>query len=130
MTYKFGDRVTYENSMGNVRQVVIKDEEQKIKYINNIDTYKNILEIERPKYEVVKEKKELLNDNEREFLKDICKYYNNATEIEFFKGYLLMFETNDKTTIIMNLNYPENMKFKNVKKGKTYKLKELGLEEN
>ena len=56
MDIQVGDLVTYKNSMGNIRQVVIKDEDQKIKYLNNSDTYKNILKIERPKYEVVEEK--------------------------------------------------------------------------
>ena len=125
MDIRVGDLVTYKNSMGNIRQVVIKDEEQKIKYINNVNTYKNILKIERPKYEVVEEKKELLTEEEKEFLKYMCKYYP-INSIWFFDNYISL-RKNDIPQL--SPAYPENIKFTNVEKWREYTIKELGLEE-
>ena len=129
MDIQVGDLVTYKNSMGNIRQVVIKDEEQKIKYINNVDTYKNILKIERPKYEVVEEKKELLTEDEREFLKQCKKINNSINYIQRFedKTYLIN-EDNNKNVFILN-DIHKNL-FKKLENGYEYTLKELGLEEN
>ena len=126
MDIQVGDLVTYKNSMGNIRQVVIKDEDQKIKYLNNSYTYKNILKIERPKYEVVEEKKELLTEEEREFLKDVCKYYY-VTEIRLNN---IDIKIINDGYIVSCLDYPDNMKFENLERGKRYTLEELGLEEN
>ena len=47
---QIGDRVTYKNNMNDIRQVIIKDEEQKNKYCNNKTAFE-ILKIERPQYE-------------------------------------------------------------------------------
>ena len=92
---------------------------------NNVEY--EIIKIERPKYEEVKEKKELLTEEEKEFLKTICKFYDiktiyfNKVDIGFY----------DKNNFIVNAsNYTENMKFNKVEKNQYYTLKELGLEEN
>ena len=50
MNIQIGDRITYKNSMNDIRQVIIKDEEQKNKYCNNKTAFE-ILKIERPQYE-------------------------------------------------------------------------------
>ncbi len=135
MDIQVGDLVTYKNSMGNIRQVVIKDEEQKIKYINNVDTYKNILKIERPKYEVVEEKKELLTEEEREFLRQILKFgnYGSNTENGIIKyiikdGYYIELHYEDWAYNTIYID--KNLYFRNLERNKTYTLKELGLEEN
>ena len=86
--------------------------------------YAEILKIERPKYEVIKEKKELLTDEEEEFLKDICKYYN-ITGI-YFDGYAVRLYENCKTVFIFD--YSKNLEFKKVKTQYVYTLEELGLE--
>ena len=121
--YKFGDKVTYK-----IREIVYTEIINNLSFgarLKNDSTYE-ILKIERPKYEVVEEKKELLTEEEKEFLKDICKYYD-VTEIRL---------NNIEIKIINNghlvscFNYPYNMKFENLERGKTYKLEELGLEEN
>ena len=117
-----GDKITYKNSMGKIRQVIIKDEEQKIKYLNNTNAYSKILKIERTTYEVVEENKELFTDEEREFLKDICKYYN-IIEIEF--GSTSIYFVDVDQNVISNFDYPQNMNFENVEKNKFYTLKEL-----
>ena len=117
-----GDKITYKNSMGNIRQVIIKDEEQKIKYLNNTNAYSKILKIERTTYEVVEENKELFTDEEREFLKDICKYYN-IIEIEFGSTSIYFFDVDQN--VVNNFDYPQNMKIENVERNKFYTLKEL-----
>ncbi len=135
MNIQVGDLVTYINSIGNIRQVVIKDEEQKIKYVNNVDTYKNILKIERPKYEVVEEKKELLTEEEKADLKDIIE---NVNKYSCMKVNTISFrETNNDKLVINCFNNDYCMfemviyeKFKNLNKSERYTLKELGLEEN
>lgn len=50
-----GDRITYKNSMNDIRKVIIKDEEQKNKYCNNKTAFE-ILKIERPQYEEIYKK--------------------------------------------------------------------------
>ena len=88
---------------------------------NNI----KILKIERPKYEVVEKQEELLTDEEKQFLKDMCKYHN-ITSIEFDSDSIDFY---DSSRIVNCSDYPKNMKFANVVKNREYTLKELGLEE-
>ena len=128
MDIRVGDLVTYKNSIGNIRQVVIKDEEQKIKFINNVNTYKNILKIERPKYEVVEEKKELLTEEEKEFLRMIYKFRLDGIKIIEKQ----IDEDGERLKIKGNLdfiaNYIPTKEFKGLDFEKEYTLKELGLE--
>ena len=86
-----------------------------------------ILKIERPHYEVVEEKKELLTEEEKEFLKTICKYYDIRT-IYFNKVDIGFYNKNN--SVVNSSNYPENMEFNKVEKYKYYTLKELGLEKD
>lgn len=73
--------------------------------------------------EEIKEKK-LFTEDEEEFLKSMIKWYNIST-IEF-TGTEIFLRENGR--IVCNPDYPENMKFENIKKYKYYTLKELGLE--
>lgn len=102
-----GDRVTYRNKItGEIRQSI---------KLNSIEftTNEEILKIERPKYEVVEEKKELLTEEEREFLKDMCKYFD-VTEICFNDTYISIYDYEDN---LKNMpDYPESMSFTNIKK--------------
>ena len=94
--------------------------------INDLDSKTiEILKIERPKYEVVEEKKELLTEEEKEFLKYMCKYYP-INSIWFFDNYISL-RKNDIPQL--SPAYPENIKFTNVEKWREYTIKELGLEE-
>ncbi len=89
---------------------------------------KIILKIERPKYEVVEEKKELLTEEERKFLKDICKYYKDISQVSF-KVDINVIVLHDKNFYaICSIDYPDSMKFDNIKKDNDYTLEELGLE--
>lgn len=87
-----------------------------------------IIKIERPKYEVVEENKELLTEEEKEFLIDIIKYYSDVTEIEFGFTTSGIDIYNSQDNIVASMNYPYNLGFQMVLKNKSYTLKELGLE--
>ena len=79
MTYKFGDRVIYRVS-GETIETLVADNED----VNNIQENRlEILKIERPKYEIVEEKKELLTEQEKEFLKIYMQVFGfKITELE------------------------------------------------
>ena len=69
----------------------------------------------------------MLTDEEREFLKNITKYYNCISGIQFIKD-AIDFRNNYSFTICI-LDYPKKLKFKNTERYRAYTLKELGLEE-
>ena len=123
MDIQVGDRVTYLNKDTNQKIIEIVKQED----INRINRFGHqILKIERPKYEVVEEKKELLTEEEKEFLKDMCKYYD-VTEIRLNNiDIKIIYDEH----LVSCLDYPDNMKFENLERGKKYTLEELGLEEN
>ena len=77
----------------------------------------------------VEEKKELLTEEERKFLKDISKYYKNNIEIIFDEKEVNFYELDEIRRCFGCVDYPDNIEFKNVKNNKEYTLKELGLEE-
>lgn len=124
-----GNRVTYEWNEKIYQEIMVSN--------NDIDIFKEkckklgykILNVEACLWEKIdfeeeiKEKK-LFTEDEEEFLKSMIKWYNIST-IEF-SGTEVFFKENGM--IVCNLNYPENMKFENIKKYKNYILKELGLE--
>ncbi len=125
-----GDRITYKYNNGDdkIYKSIIQDDGDLEDYKERIERKSlEILKIERPKYEVVEENEELLTEEEKEFLKGMCKYYD-ITKIKFYDIDVRLF---DKDNRIKNCpDYPPNMKFQNVKKTNYYyNLKELGLEE-
>ena len=71
--------------------------------------------------------KELLTEEEKEFLKDMCKYYGCDVKIIWFTSDDVFISTKKK--IINIIKIPKNMEFKNVELLKEYTLKGLGLEE-
>ena len=85
MDIQVGDRITYRyiNSSDKKELIRVLTDELEIKtYIANTNKEKTegfaieILKIERPSYEVVEEKKELLTYEEREFLKSVIEISN------------------------------------------------------
>ncbi len=130
MDIQVGDRVTYIDKQG--KKCIITVLEDKGELCDCKDNpVSEILKIERPKYEVVEEKKELLTEKEREFLKDMCnmcKYYNNISLIYFTEEAVIRF-CNKVFYVIGALDYPNSLNFNNIEKGTYYTLKELGLEE-
>lgn len=119
-----GDRVTYRrNDDGITRNACITTQANNL--LLNPDEYE-ILKIERPKWEVVEEKKDLLTEEEREFLEFFTKHYK-VGKIRFCEKYIDIISTIN--TCVTCPDYPENMKFEGVERWKNYTLKELGLEE-
>ena len=100
--------------------------------INDLDSKTiEILKIERPKYEVVEEKKELLTEEEREFL----KYYMRYMYLQE-KDKLIGIRKKDSQIWLLvsescGYTYRYNSQaFKGLEKDRKYTLEELGLEEN
>ena len=124
MDIQVGDRVTYRNIYENEVYIRIVVDECEISKLNK--DCREILKIERPHYEVVEEKKELLTEEEKEFLKNVCKYYD-VTEIRLNNIDIKIINDGH---IVSCLDYPDNMKFENLERGKRYTLEELGLEES
>lgn len=85
-----------------------------------------ILKIERPQYETIEEKKELLTKEEKEFLKDMIRWYSDVSKIIFIGRDVDIYE---EEHIINCPEYPNSLEFKNVEERKEYTLSELGLEE-
>ena len=122
-----GDLVTFKNKEDGASFVDIMTRETIGNYYKQyFQNELEILKIERPKYEVVEEKKELLTEKEKEFLKNICKYYNIRTI--YFNKFDIGFY-NEHNYLVNALDYPKNMEFNKVKKEKYCTLEELGLEE-
>lgn len=134
MNIEVGDRVTYidlymeEKYMDLITTEIYKDSLKDRKERNQI----KFLKIERPNWEVVEEKKELLTDEEREYLKIVLKFlrleiksirknYNSYNETQ------IVFSTNEDSS---GLNYWHHLKekyFQNLKLNKNYTLKELRI---
>lgn len=118
-----GDRVTYIDKQG--KKCIITVLEDKGELSDNKDNpIKEIIKIERPKYEVIEETKELLTDEEKEFFKIYEKVMDfKITEIEKANNKLYVWD--------MGTNYEieiDESVFLNLENEKTYTLKELGLE--
>lgn len=118
-----GDRITY-NSGKSERQVIMTNEEQ----IENYRKSNLILKIERPKYEVIEENRELLTEEEKEFLKMYIKIIENLNN-----GKVKSINRNKMTLTLYletGLSYYIEVgpKFSNMKLNTTYTLEELGLE--
>ena len=123
-----GDRITYK-SLEKIFMELIK---------SSLDLKEISFEIENKDIEIIKierigaggwytvyEKKELLTDEEKEFLRDIIKYYDDTSKIEFSANIDLY---NNVGYIICALDYPKKLKFENIEENKWYTLNELGLE--
>lgn len=134
MDIQVGDRVTYKYLNTNKGEIFISTVED----IGEVQNYKQmssnkteissieILKIERPKYEVIEEKKELLTEEEKEYLKQYTKF-NDINYKELRINIFCIKFINGISSITCYIN-TEN-KFKNIKLGKIYKKDELGLEE-
>ena len=92
-----------------------------------------ILKIERPKYEVVEEKKELLTEEEKEFLKKALEFgnYGEATKngtIKFIekRGYFIYFYYDEWCSNSIYID--KNLYFRKLEEDKKYTLQELGLD--
>ena len=133
-----GDKITYKHKAMEVENTEIVYELGRISTLlfeikeGNME----ILKIERPKYEVVEENKELLIEEEKEFLKQVLRFIDiKILSINIYKQ-----EISNKKEIHFNQNedgsglgywyYIKNSYFNGLEINKVYTLKELGLEEN
>ena len=125
-----GDRVTFENLEGNVVIMLIKNNAEIPEILDTLKARK-ILKIERPHYEVIEEKKELLTEEERKFLNHFIKsmeyYSNNIWEIKFDEESIDFYGFSGVR--LVSVDYPSILTFNTVKLGK-YSVQELGLEES
>ena len=127
MDIQVGDRVTYEFIDGfgqkTKETIIITDDEET--FVGDV----KILKIERPKYDAIEEKKELLTEEEKEFLKSYIKF------VESFKnGKAIEINKNDNwlvLTLKSEIEYQVEVgsKYENIPYYKIA-LKELGLESN
>ena len=124
MDIQVGDRVTYIDKKGHKCILIVLEDKGELS--DGKDSFiGEILKIERPKYEIIEEKKELLTEEEKEFLKQYIKI-NNA-RVDFIKldcNFDLRIETTNY------VNYIKTNKFQGLEINRNYNLKELGLEEN
>ena len=126
-----GDRVTFENLEGNVVIMLIKTNAEIPEILDTLKSRK-VLKIERPKYEKVYEKKEILDEAEKEYLSNVIKPFRN--KVKFFEKcntreeqqYLDIY-IEDNGYIVFP-EFEENSMYKGMELNKQYTLKELGLD--
>ena len=136
MDIQVGDKITYKFKLSGKTEVALLLAEADVNGIqkdidnNNIE----VLKIERPKYEVVEEKKELLTEEEKEFLRQALKFGNYGSDtgngtIKFIvkSGYFIELYYEDWTCNTIYID--KKLHFKNLEQEEQYTLKELGLEE-
>ena len=129
MDIQVGDKVTYIDKQGKKCIVIVLEDKGEISDSKD-NLIKEIIKVERPKYEVVEEKKELLTEEEKEFLK---QYIKIIEELNNGKVGRIIREVEDIHVVLENgLTYKVEIgiKFGNMKVNNEYTLKELGLEEN
>lgn len=116
MNIEVGDKVTYDNGY-----VEIICEDDDINYQTVVKNRK-IVKVERPKWEVVEEKKELLTEEEREFLKIHTKFNKIKYDKIRFCTDCVEFWSDISIT-----SYHTKNKFKNIELGRFYGKKELRI---
>ncbi len=129
MDIQVGDKVTFKSiKTGEIITLVVSGNGLKKDLLNK--NYAEILKIERPKYEVVEEKKELLTEEEREFLKLYIKIIEGLNNGKVDR--IIRREEDIFIVLQTGLTYKIEIgiKFGNMQVNKEYTLKELGLEEN
>ena len=131
MDIQVGDRVTYINKEGIKKEIIVYDYYIWKSFTTTFDKA-SIIKIERPKYEVVEEKKELLTEKEREYLSNVIKPFKNKVgSIEKRKWdkkeYIHIYIVGE-----IGIDFPSfkpNTMYKGMKLKKEYTLSEVGLEE-
>lgn len=127
MNLEVGDRVTFKSTKNKQISTIIVD---CIGFRDDLldEDYCEILKIERPHYEVIEEKKELLTEEEKELLKLYIKYIKSLKngKIE------TIYRQNNWMTLRLKteLEYTLDIgpKYSNMENCREYTLKELGLE--
>lgn len=123
MDIQIGDKITYIRNNKKITIVVSCNAEGE-----GLDTMAKqedieILKIERPRYEVIEEKKELLTEEEKEFLKTISKIkYDGISYIEKANRQLIV-----QGSMTYQTNYIITDKFNGLTENERYTLEELGI---
>ena len=94
-----GDIVTYKYTFGDTiySKIILTNDDKNYKQQQSIDGEIVLIKIERPKYEAIEAKKELLTEEEKEFLKQAVKFANYGNKgngkIKYIKqfGYYINF---------------------------------------
>lgn len=122
MDIQVGDRITYKYKDENniLINIMTSNVDKEIVLSQNVE----ILKIERPSYEVIEEKKELLTEEEKEFIKSSLKIMNKITIVYKLAGNLYFLENKDSG---WTFALTTNNKFQGLKDNINYTLKELGL---
>lgn len=143
MDIKIGDKVTYKEPNSYFKEkvfsLIISNEgdieiiASGIKKEKEHPEYIEIIKLERPKYEIIEENKELLTDEEKSFLKYFIKF--NGLKIHFIKkeSLYLVFAYKSNNLVLnnrKNKNFYYYDSFKGLEMNKIYSLEELGLEDN
>lgn len=121
MKIEVGDRVTYK---GGYIEIVLDNEEINYQTVIRDRKIDKVERIGQNGWEVVEEKKELLTEEEREFLKDMTKYYESV-KIVFGDNEVDIQNAKNKTVNVPD--YPKKMKFEGVERYEYYDLKELRI---
>lgn len=125
MDIQVGDRVTYKDNNGKECIIIVQQDKGELGDEDN--TIKEILKIERPTYELIEEKKELLTEEEKEFLKSyikIIKSLNNG-QIKYIARYGTIITIYLKTKLTYDADI--GPRFKGMTENETYTLEELGI---
>ena len=129
MDIQVGDLITYINSndsLGMRYKSIMINSDRLIDYKNKLENKEiEIIKTERPKYEVIEEKKELLTEEEKEFLKSYIKFTNYIPNkiCKDNSEHRILFYVDE----YLRDKYEFFGTFKNLEDSKIYTLKELGL---
>lgn len=126
---RLGDVITYKSKLDGKINILLMTSSEQANFYSTSKSFE-ILKIERPTYEVVEEKKELLTDEEREFLKQFIKlsdFYidyiqKNGRVVDFLAIARGGYEQVGRIIV-------DNCYFKKLENEKMYSLSDLGLEE-
>lgn len=118
MDIQVGDRVTYKYLDSNKQITMIVTLNSEINDLNKMQdkNYREpikILKIERPNYSVIEEKKELLTEEEREFLEELIDNINQFSCARVNRIYIHKDEFYYRISFYQNLFYISNIKIDN-----------------
>ena len=128
MDIQVGDRVTYIDKQGKKCIVIVLEDKGELSDGSD-NLISEILKIERPQYREIEVKKDLLTEEEKEFLRQCKKLNNSINNIQSFENTIYLIDEDRDENVFTLKDIHKNL-FKKLKDGHVYTLKELGLEED
>lgn len=124
MNIEVGDKVIYKNKDDKEKITTIVTSSCERDYLRKADI--EILKIERPEWRVVEEKKDLLTEEEREFLKSYLKFMRlEGEDMRFTKKLNILYCLfDDDSGYKIEVDY---CNFREIKSNQLYTLKELRI---